>query len=315
MGGSVPDRFLPAPRDGHQRPHLRERIDGPHLFASRRIGRHRLVPPIPAGLRRGSLPAQAALAGLAQVEPARAELALAIPLLKDPTDALVDRASLSFHVNDRETAVKEITAAIERRPLVPEYYDTRSLYRRFLHDFRGAARTRSGRPCCASPKGLSAEELEERVKALLDYTPISEPQDSPAVAAERARFMGKWDVLARESGGESLDMTDRDFSITFGADRYRLVIDGRTRQGGTFTLDPKRQPYRIDWTARIDGKEHRVLGLYEFRGETLKLCMANAGEPRPAKLATTGLGYVVLYTLRRSARSGTAAEPGVSPGS
>ncbi len=163
-------------------------------------------------------------------------------------------------------------------------------------------------------KGLSVEELEARVKALLNYTPVSEPQDSPAVAAERARIMGRWQVLARESGGESLDMTDRDFSITFGADRYRLVINGRTRQDGTFTLDPKRQPHRIDWTARVDGKEHRVLGLYELRGETLKLCMADAGEARPVKLSTAGLGYVVLYTLRRSARSGLTADPVGSTG-
>ena len=162
-------------------------------------------------------------------------------------------------------------------------------------------------------KDLSADELEARAKALLDYTPISEPQDSPAVAAERARFMGRWQVLTRESSGESLDMTDRDFSFTFGADRYRLVVNGRTRQDGTFTLDPRRQPRRIDWTARVNGKEHRVLGLYEFGGETLKLCMADAGEARPAKLSTVGLGYVVLYTLRRSAQP-AAANPVGSPG-
>ena len=79
-----------------------------------------------------------ALAGLADVKQALAAFARAIPLLSDPTDALVDHAALSCHVFDYATAAKMITLAIERRPLVPEYYEQRALYRTFLRDFRGA---------------------------------------------------------------------------------------------------------------------------------------------------------------------------------
>ena len=79
-----------------------------------------------------------AFAGLADVKQALAAFARAIPLLSDPTDALVEHAALSFHVFDYATAAKLITLAIERRPLIPEYYEQRALYRTFLRDFRGA---------------------------------------------------------------------------------------------------------------------------------------------------------------------------------
>jgi hypothetical protein len=42
-----------------------------------------------------------------------------------------------------------------------------------------------------------------------------------------------------------------------------------------------------------------MLGVYDFRGDFLLICMANGGEPRPVKLKTEGDDTVVLYTLRR----------------
>jgi uncharacterized protein (TIGR03067 family) len=242
-----------------------------------------------------------ALAGLAKVEAAREELAGAIALLDDPTDALVERAALSLHVSDYETAVKEITGAIERRPLVPEYYETRALYRRFLPDLRGARADELKAQRLRASKDVSVEELEVLAKAEGDDRPIAEPQDAPAVSAERARFLGRWNVVARQAGGESIDTTGRDFTITFRPDGYRLVLDGEVQQDASYWLDPTRRPRRIDWKATIRGKEHRMLGLYEFRGDTLHICMANLGEARPATLTAAELDPSVLYTLRRPA--------------
>jgi len=79
-----------------------------------------------------------ALAGLARVQDARAELATAIPLLDDPIEALVERSGLSFHVGDYKTATSEISSAIERHPLEPGYYGSRALYREVAGDPWGA---------------------------------------------------------------------------------------------------------------------------------------------------------------------------------
>jgi tetratricopeptide (TPR) repeat protein len=105
-----------------------------------------------------------ALGGLAKVEQARAAFARAIPLLGDPTKALVERAALSFHVGDYATAVKEVSGAIERHPLVAEYYESRALYRRFVSDQRGSITdTAKAERLRAAPDagGITIEELKK----------------------------------------------------------------------------------------------------------------------------------------------------------
>lgn len=70
---------------------------------------------------------------------ARDEFTRAIALLDDPTDALAERAGISFVLQDYEAAEKDISAAIDRRPQVPEYLETREFYRRFLRVHQRAA--------------------------------------------------------------------------------------------------------------------------------------------------------------------------------
>jgi tetratricopeptide (TPR) repeat protein len=105
-----------------------------------------------------------ALSGLAKKEPARAALGRATELLADPTDALVERAALSFHAGDYATAVKEISGAIERHPFVAEYYESHALYRRFVPDLRGSSidSARADRlRAAADPKSLTVKQLDE----------------------------------------------------------------------------------------------------------------------------------------------------------
>jgi tetratricopeptide (TPR) repeat protein len=100
------------------------------------------------------------LGGLTRAQEARDELSQAIALLADPTDALAERAALSFRVRDYESAINEISAAINRRPFEPEYYEQRELYRRFVHDMRGARADRA-----------KAEQLREETEGLLENEP------------------------------------------------------------------------------------------------------------------------------------------------
>jgi tetratricopeptide (TPR) repeat protein len=104
-----------------------------------------------------------ALAGLARVAEAREALAKAIPLLEDPTEALVERAALSFHTGDYQTAVQEISSAIERRPLEADYYETRDMYRSMLVDRAGAALDRRRAKILRSGEASTLEQLESLV--------------------------------------------------------------------------------------------------------------------------------------------------------
>jgi tetratricopeptide (TPR) repeat protein len=79
-----------------------------------------------------------AFSGLAKVAEAREAFSKAIPLLKDPTKALIERAALAFMQFDYKAAVADQTAVIDSNPPAPEYYSERAMYRKFAGDPKGA---------------------------------------------------------------------------------------------------------------------------------------------------------------------------------
>jgi hypothetical protein len=88
----------------------------------------------------------------------------AIALMADPTPALLGRAWLSFHAGDPKTAIREITAVIERHPLVPDFYEARAYYRtvRPGGDAERADRLRA--ELLRDSPDLTREELERRTE-------------------------------------------------------------------------------------------------------------------------------------------------------
>jgi uncharacterized protein (TIGR03067 family) len=246
-----------------------------------------------------------ALAGLADVKQARAAFARAIPLLSDPTDALVDAAALSFHVFDYATAAKQITLAIERRPLVPEYYEQRALYRTFLPDFRGAhldnARADTLR---ASPNAAALAEVEGR-----EHDPGNQPvtarQDTPAVRAALARLAGDWDVVRREPDRRTADdPTPRTLIFQFHDGDLSIVRDGQRDRYGSYRVEPDdaHQRVRIDLTRPLDGRASTMRGVYDIRDDVLRLCVADEGGSRPTAFTTKGLFGVTFYTMKRTSQ-------------
>jgi uncharacterized protein (TIGR03067 family) len=58
-------------------------------------------------------------------------------------------------------------------------------------------------------------------------------------------------------------------------------------------LDPAATPKTIDSSPAADPSKP-ILGIYEFDGETLKICNAQPGKPRPADFeAKAGSGYTL----------------------
>jgi hypothetical protein len=78
---------------------------------------------------------------------------------------------------------------------------------------------------------------------------------------------------------------------------------------------PQNSPAVLAEPARLAGtwKDVTPLGIYEFRGDTLVIAMANAGERRPKRLAAEGLDSLVIYTLRRVDEAGTGTRTFGSP--
>jgi uncharacterized protein (TIGR03067 family) len=246
-----------------------------------------------------------AFTGLADVERARDAFNRAIPLLSDPTDALVQSAGLSFHVSDYAAAAKQITLAIERHPFVPEYYEQRALSRTFLRDFRGAyldnarAVSLQARPNADSLAEIEASEHDP------GNQPVSASQDTPAVHAVLAQLDGDWDVVLREPDRRTADdPTPRTLSFQFHKGRLAIVRDGERFPHGSYQVEPDdaRQFVRIDLLRPLDGRVSVMRSIYDIRDDVLRLCIADEGGPRPSAFATNGRYGVTLYTMKRAGR-------------
>jgi uncharacterized protein (TIGR03067 family) len=121
--------------------------------------------------------------------------------------------------------------------------------------------------------------------------------DPPADAVKKdmAAMDGEWALIDGERDGQQFSEEDqkakpmkrevKDGVSTVTA-RGDLVIKSK------FTVDPGKKPKQIDFEA-IEGaaKGTKLHGIYEFDGDTLKLCLAAAGENRPTDFtAKTGTG-------------------------
>jgi uncharacterized protein (TIGR03067 family) len=134
---------------------------------------------------------------------------------------------------------------------------------------------------------------------------------SPVVAApapeddsskELAKLQGVWKVTASESRGKQTGAAPL-------ADRYTLVIAGDgyafNTYAGTLKLDPAKHTADL---AVTDGryKGVTVLGLYELKGDTLRLAMASpasrAAAERPAELKTGADTAYTAFTFERDAK-------------
>ena len=105
------------------------------------------------------------------------------------------------------------------------------------------------------------------------------------VAADDAdKMQGTWKVAyARVSGTTADAGTRAKLGVIIDGDKFTLIEPGM-KESVHFTLDPKASPPHIDFwkgkTASSKG-QHFWHGIYEFEGDTLKVCWGPVGAPRP----------------------------------
>jgi uncharacterized protein (TIGR03067 family) len=86
--------------------------------------------------------------------------------------------------------------------------------------------------------------------------------------------------------------------ITFKDNTFSGSVNGEVIVTGTFKLDPKQMPKTIDWTTDADeGKAS--LGIYEFDGDTLRICLSEPGMERPKEFGVKKGSSHVLITMKK----------------
>lgn len=71
---------------------------------------------------------------------------------------------------------------------------------------------------------------------------------------------------------------------------------------GTFKLDPTKNPKTIDITFPPEAgakKDQVILGIYEIKGDTLKICYGSVGVARPAEFKSKEGSKLILIGFKR----------------
>jgi uncharacterized protein (TIGR03067 family) len=113
---------------------------------------------------------------------------------------------------------------------------------------------------------------------------------------------GAWTVVSAEREGKPADEL-RGHTLTFTRETFVIhAADGKVLYRGTYTVDPARQPARIDFR-HTEGelKDRTWLGIYALDGDRLTITdnAVDVTRRRPMRLATgPGSGHVLLVFER-----------------
>jgi uncharacterized protein (TIGR03067 family) len=122
------------------------------------------------------------------------------------------------------------------------------------------------------------------------------PKKDEAVAAELKQLKGQWQITAAEQGGAA---TEAIGLVEFDGDKC-ILTDPKTKVvlENTIAIDPSKNPKWMDVT-NLKTKQ-TWLGIYEFKGDTLRAVFQTAKDgKRPTAFTTRAGGSEVMYTYKR----------------
>jgi uncharacterized protein (TIGR03067 family) len=123
--------------------------------------------------------------------------------------------------------------------------------------------------------------------SLLLLPVMAAAQGQDAVATEKKALEGTWTVATVND----LTPDPVDYKYTFAGDKLTMDIGGN-RVSMRIKLDPSRTPKQID----ILGGEHPLKGIYEIKGNAMRLCL---GKERPDTFKVPPDGAYLKLTRAR----------------
>jgi uncharacterized protein (TIGR03067 family) len=125
------------------------------------------------------------------------------------------------------------------------------------------------------------------------------------VEEEQERLAGTWRVIGAEVEGTPIPPREyRELRMTFADGKFVARRGDEEPQEGTYTLEPRKNPRRIDITrGNSPTGSRKQLGIYQFTGDTLRICTFDNGTDRPTSFDTRDRPGCTLLVLRREGRS------------
>ncbi len=115
---------------------------------------------------------------------------------------------------------------------------------------------------------------------------------------------GDWQPTKMELDGNALPAEDvKEFLISMSQGKYAAKRSGEVIDEGKSKIDGSKSPKHIELTATIgQDKDKTRLGIYEVKGDTMKLVLAAADKERPTKFESPAGGqliYIELFTRKK----------------
>ena len=117
-------------------------------------------------------------------------------------------------------------------------------------------------------------------------------------------LQGVWEAKSGEHEGKQGTPEELKFvRFTFKGEKISIRdhID-RPQIEVTYTVDAKKSPNQIDVTISDPAIKQKILGIYEIKGDELKMCFRNpenAAAGRPTEFATKGSSGLALIVFKR----------------
>jgi len=158
------------------------------------------------------------------------------------------------------------------------------------------------------PDGSHVEvEPDGRVQVTLPGGADRPEAQAGAGVPDQKAIEGTWQILSAYDSGRQPPKKAPVMLMVFAGNRfmfqYRDPESGPELVSGTFTLDPSLRPKSIDLLPQSGGTVRpgtKWLGIYELKGDRLRICFNESGAPRPNRFASEpNSPNDVLLELRR----------------
>jgi uncharacterized protein (TIGR03067 family) len=130
---------------------------------------------------------------------------------------------------------------------------------------------------------------------LSSLTPAADP------SADLKPFQGKWVLSAATLGGRDHLDDFKGLTLTVDGDKYVVTVGPNTDKGA-ITLDAGKSPKHVtlassEKTGPFKGRT--MPGIYEFKDDTLTICLNSEKDDRPAKFAAPEKTPIMLFVFER----------------
>jgi uncharacterized protein (TIGR03067 family) len=134
--------------------------------------------------------------------------------------------------------------------------------------------------------------------------------DKADLEKEVRKFQGTWTIESSKTGGKDLPADQlKGFIVIFEGDKHTLKNGDKVIQVGTQKLDPSKSPKTIDVTMTEGPNKGKVmLGIFEFNGNTLKVCFDPQGKKRPTEFKSAR-GSANFVNVHKRVKKTSAKDP------